>query len=497
MGLEIYCHKEAALSHLYLALNDRQTREELVDSILRQPDVALEDLAQENMTLKWQSGLVSNYDYLTYLNSLADRSINDLTQYPVFPWVLADYISTHLDLSNPASFRDLSKPIGALNPDRLDKLLTRYREMPEPRFLYGSHYSSPGYVLFYLARVAPEYMLCLHNGRFDQPDRMFNSVTDAWNNCLTSFSNFMELIPEFYGSSTDFLCNKERINFGNRQDGRPVGDIEVPPWAEDATDFIKKMREALECDYVSQHLNEWIDLIFGYKQHGTEAELAYNVFYYLTYEGAVDMDSIDEPDERAALEAQIAEFGQTPKQLFISPHPRRKGLPDTCVTTPSPSECGMSTTDGKSESGVATNQSAVVCDSQMAAWRTVNAPELVLVHQLHKDVVTAVKWNTDGSSLLSVSKDTFLKIYSVEDERQLRSVSLSNMALSSLVTTADSKTVIMGCWDNSIYIYSLEFGHTLQTLDAHDDAVSALCLHDNLLVSSSWDSTVKVRTSKT
>lgn len=29
----------------------------------------------------------------------------------------------------------------------------RYRGMPEPSFMYGSHYSSPGYVLFYLVRV--------------------------------------------------------------------------------------------------------------------------------------------------------------------------------------------------------------------------------------------------------------------------------------------------------------------------------------------------------
>jgi len=50
----------------------------------------------------------------------------------------------------------------------------RYDDMPEPKFLYGSHYSTPGYVLFYLARIAPEYVLCLQNGKFDQPDRMFN-----------------------------------------------------------------------------------------------------------------------------------------------------------------------------------------------------------------------------------------------------------------------------------------------------------------------------------
>jgi hypothetical protein len=35
-------------------------------------------------------------------------------QYPVFPWVLADYTSQVLDLSNPAVFRDLSKVIRTL-----------------------------------------------------------------------------------------------------------------------------------------------------------------------------------------------------------------------------------------------------------------------------------------------------------------------------------------------------------------------------------------------
>lgn len=49
------------------------------------------------------------------MNSLADRTKNDLAQYPVFPWILSDYTSSVIDLSNPNVFRDLSKPIGALN----------------------------------------------------------------------------------------------------------------------------------------------------------------------------------------------------------------------------------------------------------------------------------------------------------------------------------------------------------------------------------------------
>lgn len=55
-------------------------------------------------------------------SSMADRTFNDLTQYPVFPWVISDYTSSELDLSDPDSFRDLSKPVGALNPVRLERL---------------------------------------------------------------------------------------------------------------------------------------------------------------------------------------------------------------------------------------------------------------------------------------------------------------------------------------------------------------------------------------
>lgn len=71
----------------------------------------------------------------------------------MFPWVVADYKSDKLDLSNIDTFRDLSKPMGALNPDRLEKLKERYHEMNDNKFLYGSHYSAPGLVLFYLVRI--------------------------------------------------------------------------------------------------------------------------------------------------------------------------------------------------------------------------------------------------------------------------------------------------------------------------------------------------------
>lgn len=54
--------------------------------------------------------------------------------------------------------------------------------------------------------------------------------------------------------------------------------VSIHPWA----DCLSHLQES---EYVSAHLHEWIDLIFGYKQRGPAAEKALNVFYYCTYEG--------------------------------------------------------------------------------------------------------------------------------------------------------------------------------------------------------------------
>jgi Beige/BEACH domain len=43
---------------------------------------------------------------------------------------------------------------------------------------------------------------------------------------------------------------------------------------------------------VSRGLPAWIDLIFGAKQLGKAAVEADNVFYHLTYEGAVNLEQV-------------------------------------------------------------------------------------------------------------------------------------------------------------------------------------------------------------
>ncbi|KAI9921208.1 hypothetical protein PsorP6_002106 [Peronosclerospora sorghi] len=89
-------------------------------------------------TIRWIQHEISTFEYLMWLNTIAGRTYNDLTQYPVFPWILADYESTTLDLGRRAAYRDLTKPMGALEPTRLKFYVDRYNTFEDtdiPKFM--------------------------------------------------------------------------------------------------------------------------------------------------------------------------------------------------------------------------------------------------------------------------------------------------------------------------------------------------------------------------
>ena len=286
-------------------------------------------------TKRWIKGEISNFHYLMLVNTMAGRTFNDLTQYPVFPWILADYTSEELDLSDPKSFRDLTKPMGCQTLERQADFRERYHTFAEmndvsPSFHYGTHYSSAMIVTSYLIRLQPfvQSYLLLQGGTFDHPDRLFYSIEKAWSSASReNMSDVRELVPEFY-YLPEFLLNSNGYEFGMRQgDGGAVNSVALPPWAKgDPKIFIARQREALESEYVSKHLHHWIDLIFGHKQRGDAAIEATNVFHHLSYHGARDLDTISDPVERLATIGIIHNFGQTPYQVFQKPHPPREDV---------------------------------------------------------------------------------------------------------------------------------------------------------------------------
>lgn len=290
----------------------------------------------DSATHLWKMGVMSNFDYLMELNLLAGRSVHDLCQYPVFPWILSDYTSDELDLNDPASYRDLSKPMGALLPERLEQYVERYETFDDPmipKFHYGSHYSTAaGTALHFLVRVEPFRSLHvdMHDNRYDVPDRLFTSVGHSWESSYSSqdLGEVKELTSEFYYLPAMFE-NRGGVDLGTSQTGTKVDAVALPPWAKNsAHGFVRQMRQALESSITSANLHQWIDLVFGFKQRGEQAVLAHNVFFYLTYPGAVDLESMEDLGMRRAVEHQIAHFGQCPEQLESrTPWPARTFVP--------------------------------------------------------------------------------------------------------------------------------------------------------------------------
>ena len=110
------------------------------------------------MTQRWVAREISNFEYLMFVNTIAGRSYQDLNQYPVFPWILTNYESESIDINDPANYRDLSKPIGALNPQRETSFKDRYESWEDskvPKFHYGTHYSTALFTLGWLMRIEP------------------------------------------------------------------------------------------------------------------------------------------------------------------------------------------------------------------------------------------------------------------------------------------------------------------------------------------------------
>ena len=78
------------------------------------------------------------------------------------------------------------------------------------------------------------------------------------------------------------------------------------------------------------------------------------------------------------------------------------------------------------------------------------------------------------------------------DKRQIRSINVGELALSSCALTRDEKSIVVGSWDNNVYIYSIDFGRILDTVSGHDDAVSSIVVRGERLITGGWDSMVRV-----
>ena len=274
---------------------------------------------------KWTNGHLDTYSYLMILNTISGRTYNDIAQYPVYPWVLSNYSSKYLDLNDSKSYRDFLYPIYAQDNETRENLKTKYDNLEDDQkeFKYhsGSHYSNAGFVCYYLIRIKPFSQLAaeVQGEFFDTTDRLFFNIESFYK----VSEKYQELIPDAFNIPEIFI-NINRFNLGLNSDGKNIDNVSLPPWASYSPRlFSKILKKSLESQYVSMNINNWIDLIFGYKQKGSEAEKYYNVLRNVCsgFNPKKDCEDISEIEQKIN---ELSELGIDPIQIFNKPHHRRE-----------------------------------------------------------------------------------------------------------------------------------------------------------------------------
>ena len=298
---------------------------------------------------KWTSFQISNFEFLMWLNLYSNRSYFDLLQYPIFPWIITNYKTNEINLES--DIRDFSLPMGMMSLDdvgkeRKESYIEHFNIMKEEfdekknnlennnenddlnllmnnkfPYFYGTHMSNPIYVAHFLTRFFPfsNIAIEMQGEGFDTADRLFFSIEGGFHMASTQKNDVREIIPEFFICPEIFI-NLNDLNLGTLTEGILVQDVEIPIWGKDCYYFIYLQRKILESDVVSEKINNWINLIFGFNSRGENAIKKNNVFSPDSYE--IDIEKFD--GEMREVKLRTCDFGLMPKQLSTSEFPVRK-----------------------------------------------------------------------------------------------------------------------------------------------------------------------------
>ena len=301
---------------------------------------------------KWSTWEMSTFKFLMLINIYANRSLNDINQYPVFPWIITNYSEKDYKslLNDKNLIRPFGVPMGMMDitegaQNRKNNFLEHWQSMEEdeeksPNYdRYGTHYCTSLYVSYYLVRCFPfsNIRIELQGSKFDDPNRLFLTMEISFNMALTQKTDLRELIPELF-YFPEMFYNINNLNLGELSENLDgaikeennsnkkviVNDVEMPKWSNNnGYIFIQKHRELLESPEISDKINEWFNIIFGSKQKGPAAKKINNLFLAQTY------DDFEEEYNKSTIEEKInqyrmVEFGVTPNQVFKNDINKRK-----------------------------------------------------------------------------------------------------------------------------------------------------------------------------
>ena len=260
----------------------------------------------------WLDGQLTNFEYLMRVNMLCGRSFRHPALYPIFPWVILDFGSERADFGQEEMMRDLSYPITAQTPMQRKTL---EEKVSEGECMYFTLPSNPTQVGHWLLRLETFTALHIDNegGHFGCDSRLFTSMAKTTVQVLEN-QNCWEPMPEFY-----YL-----LEFFFDLNGIEIAPVQLPAWLRDAFEFVYQQRKALESDFVSRHLNKWIDLIFGiYLKNDTTSH--FNSYSYMLHDDIwqVQMREVECAAETELIEVTLSKLGHLPPVVFQENHPEK------------------------------------------------------------------------------------------------------------------------------------------------------------------------------
>ena len=318
----------------------------------------------------WFNNKISTFKYINFVNILSNRSLKDLTQYPVFPWILHDYSIKEYDKKEKKPkirIRQLNLPMAqiGIDPltnesnrknnyetnfdvfiDDLDEKLKNYTmeqfyqddnvDLDKIPYYYGTHYSNPAYVSHYLTRIFPYTITAwsIQGTSFDAPDRLFINIEKSYYSSVTSRSDLREIIPQFFYLPEMFL-NINKLNLGTLQTNHDkdstfiilkekcnynnlvyVNDVLIPKYANgNPYIFVSLYREILE--NIKIEICDWINLYFGINSRGEKGREHKNLFMAYTYDNVIEnkIKLIKDPQEKDCT-IRLVELGLAPHQIY-------------------------------------------------------------------------------------------------------------------------------------------------------------------------------------
>ena len=272
----------------------------------------------------WAKNKISNFDYIMLLNILSGRSLNNLSQYFIFPRLLNNYNHNILNWISSSIYRDLSYPILASEPLIRDDIKKKYDISDADKYHSGTFYSTGAFVAYFLIRQRPfsEISLEIQGGEFDASDRLFigaKEVSGIREKYQESIPPLMTL-PELY-------VNNNKFNFGKTQKQQIlVNDFLLPNWSkDDPRKFSLVIKRIFESKNVNLNLHKWIDLIFGIAQSGPDAVKYLNIYRKACYELSLDkIEELKEKKELLGILIEKQELGYNPKQIFKKGHKKKE-----------------------------------------------------------------------------------------------------------------------------------------------------------------------------